>query len=699
MHQECFESIKEEVCCAGILTPFDNGKKSTITVDASACGIGAVLAQIHPTGEKTVAFASRSLTDSERNYSVIEREALAAAWGMEYFRVYVWGTRVTLHFDHKPLLKMLSSGGAGKCSARLARLAARLQEYMYDLEYIPGWRNVQADCLSRLPLGWEVVDGEGVLKYESEGAVASVCDVTHWTLGAVSKEEWERAFTHDEVLMGVVKMIVEGGRRESTLPPALRPYGKVLDELSILDKRVLVRGERLIPPVGVRKRLFDIAHEEHLGQTMSKKRLRAEFWWPGMDDDVVNWVERCSESMESEKRLKVGKQTVCGTMRDPGIAWHTVCGDFIGPIAGVSYSQRFAFVLIDLNTKWLVVKFMAEVTTVSTMRVLSEIFSEECYPDCLITDNGTQLTSDRIKLFLNECGVKHAHTSLYNPQGNGTVERANRVVKGAIQLALANRLSVGKVVSDLVWAYRSTVHNTLVSSLFELKRGRKPSTKLTLFWIKSLLEGNSLEEECQKGESRNTKKISSGDWVKIKSGRCAGGLNKFRGPFQVKHVGRWHVVLENGEKWNFRRVARFGAQDSKFGTQRSECEGSVLGEDEGVTSESRSSTKDIGSNSLAFNIDVDRPSSETIQDLKNGATSFSKDLVENRVSSSQTSGIESSGIIPEVEQYSGSSRRVASCTKHCGREFACKGAETKTSSYVFARLCKIVILKVIHTLR
>ena len=132
--------------------PFDTKKRSILTVDASATGIGAVLAQRHDTGVKTVAFASRTLTTSERNYSVIEHEALAAAWGTEYFRVYLWGTRFMLCTDHKPLVKILSPGGAGKGSARLARLAARLQEFQYNIEYVQGWKNIQADCLSRLSL-------------------------------------------------------------------------------------------------------------------------------------------------------------------------------------------------------------------------------------------------------------------------------------------------------------------------------------------------------------------------------------------------------------------------------------------------------------------------------------------------------------------------------------------------------------------
>ena len=147
---------------------------------------------MHEGKHKTIAFASRTLTVTERNYSVIEREALAAAWAFEYFRVYVWGRKIVLKTDHKPLLKVLVPGGDHKVTARLARLASSLQEYQYEVQYIPGWQNCQADCLSRLPLPWDSVDKDSVLSRENEGPVATVFDLCNVSLGSIDEAEWLR---------------------------------------------------------------------------------------------------------------------------------------------------------------------------------------------------------------------------------------------------------------------------------------------------------------------------------------------------------------------------------------------------------------------------------------------------------------------------------------------------------------------------
>ncbi|KAJ1182369.1 hypothetical protein NDU88_007561, partial [Pleurodeles waltl] len=135
--------------------------------------------------------------------------------------MYIWGKRFKLRTDHKPLVKVLTPGGAEKVTSRLIRLAARSQEYNYTVEYIPGWRNVQADCLSRLSQDWEMLDEEYGSIQACEDLVASVGDVVQWSSGALSKEEWCQAMACDEEMREVINMIVSGRRRESTLPKNL----------------------------------------------------------------------------------------------------------------------------------------------------------------------------------------------------------------------------------------------------------------------------------------------------------------------------------------------------------------------------------------------------------------------------------------------------------------------------------------------
>ena len=94
-----FEWIKEAVVSDTTLRYFDPPLLVTIQVDASQVGLGAALLQ----NGKSVVFASKALTKTEQQYANIEREMLAAVFGVETFHTYVYGWSFTIESDHKPL--------------------------------------------------------------------------------------------------------------------------------------------------------------------------------------------------------------------------------------------------------------------------------------------------------------------------------------------------------------------------------------------------------------------------------------------------------------------------------------------------------------------------------------------------------------------------------------------------------------------
>ena len=97
--QEAFSHLKSVITSAPALAYFDNTKETVLNVDASIKGLGAVIMQ----DGKPVAFGSKTLTPCERRYANIERELLAIVWGTQKFHTYVYGRRVIVETDHKPL--------------------------------------------------------------------------------------------------------------------------------------------------------------------------------------------------------------------------------------------------------------------------------------------------------------------------------------------------------------------------------------------------------------------------------------------------------------------------------------------------------------------------------------------------------------------------------------------------------------------
>ena len=108
--QNSFQKIKNILLSDLSLTHYNPKLDILVAADASDYGIDAVIMHKFPDGsEKAVAHASRSLTSAEKNYSQIEKEALALVFAVQKFHKMIHGRRFLLQTDHKPLLAIFGS--------------------------------------------------------------------------------------------------------------------------------------------------------------------------------------------------------------------------------------------------------------------------------------------------------------------------------------------------------------------------------------------------------------------------------------------------------------------------------------------------------------------------------------------------------------------------------------------------------------
>ena len=163
---DAFDELKLRLTTAPILTYPDFSKEFILHTDASATALGAVLCQEKEGVEHVIAYWSRQLNKPERNYSTIEREALATVAAIKEFYPYLYGFPFKLFTDHNPLTALKGLKDVG---GRLARWMIFLQQFSFQIKYKPGKVNSDADALSRRPgngvggdsCGCEVGDGVG----------------------------------------------------------------------------------------------------------------------------------------------------------------------------------------------------------------------------------------------------------------------------------------------------------------------------------------------------------------------------------------------------------------------------------------------------------------------------------------------------------------------------------------------------------
>lgn len=143
-HSMALNKIKDIICKAPVLAAFDEKLVPVIQTDSSKNGIGCVLLQ----NNKPIEYYSRCLTDTEKEYAQIEKEMLAVVVSVLKFH-YIYGRKMIVVTDHKPLLSIMKKLVSKICNVRLQRLKLKLIKYDIELVYRPGKELYIADYLSR----------------------------------------------------------------------------------------------------------------------------------------------------------------------------------------------------------------------------------------------------------------------------------------------------------------------------------------------------------------------------------------------------------------------------------------------------------------------------------------------------------------------------------------------------------------------
>ncbi|KAL0149347.1 hypothetical protein M9458_055385 [Cirrhinus mrigala] len=153
--ERAFQRIKQALTTEPVLRAPDFNCPFLLQTDASDTGLGAVLSQVQEGEEHPIVYISRKLSQAERNYAAVEKEALAIKWAVLELRYYLLGRKFTLFTDHAPLQWMAR---AKDTNTRVTRWFLSLQDFHFDVRHRAGSSNTNADGLSR---SWAAYTGPG----------------------------------------------------------------------------------------------------------------------------------------------------------------------------------------------------------------------------------------------------------------------------------------------------------------------------------------------------------------------------------------------------------------------------------------------------------------------------------------------------------------------------------------------------------
>ena len=480
-----FNKIKEMLLSDIVLTHYDVTKPTIVAADAAKSGIGAVLLQVQEDGNRRpVCFASRSLTETEQRYAVIEKEALAATWACEQFRDYVLGLPFLLETDHKPLVPILGSKDLANMPLRIQRFKMRLMVYNYTIKYVTGKLQVIADALSRAP-----IQTLNINSIKAANEIESHTGALHFELVASSTklQEIMQNQQDDVVLSEIRSYCINGWPGYLPHNPILHPYWEARSHLNIVNN-ILLFDDRIVIPQNMRLSVLDSIHQGHLGITKCRARARQAVWWPGLSVQIQQMVSKC---MVCAKLQPTPRETLMPSSI-PKRPWERVAMDLC------YYDNATYIVVVDYLSRWVEFRRLVSETTKGTINALKSIFSVHGIPDVAVSDNGPQFASSEFKSFTNSYGFTHVTSSPKFPQSNGEAERAVKTFK-----------ELWKKNDDPYLAlliYRSTpLANGLTPS--EILMGRKLKTPLPILPQKLMpaVTKDKLESAVQKDESNRMK--------------------------------------------------------------------------------------------------------------------------------------------------------------------------------------------------
>ena len=461
--KRAFCRVKKLLLSNRVLTHFSEELPLLLECDASPYGLGAVLSHEFPDGtERPVGFASRTLTQAERNYSHLDKEALAIIFGVKKYHHYLYGRRFVIKTDHKPLTHIFSESRAvpTMASGRIQRWALTLGAYDYTIRYKPGTSNANADALSRLPL--QSPDTETPQPAEV------VHLIEHLAATPLSSTLIKSLTDVDPILSRVRKLVLEGWPDDELGPEnsgEFSSYSRRRQELSVEGGCVLW-GCRVAVPTKARTRALEMLHGAHTGMARMKAVARSYMWWPRIDADIECTVKRCDVCQQLQRDPPVAPLHPWAW---PDKQWTRVHIDYAGPMEG-----KMFLLIADAHSKWVDIHISNLSTSATTIELLRKTFASLGLPEVLVSDNATAFTSTEFAEFLKRNGIRHVRTPPYHPASNGLVERAVQSFKAGMK-----RLKEGSLntrLSRYLYTYRTTPHSTTGVSPAEMLFGRKMRT-------------------------------------------------------------------------------------------------------------------------------------------------------------------------------------------------------------------------------
>ena len=498
---EAFGKLKHMLVTAPILAHPDFTKPFILDTDASNHAIGAVLSQKTGNEERVIAYASRTLSKSERKYCVTRKELLALVYFVKYFRHYLYGRKFTARTDHASLRWLMNFKNP---EGQVARWLEVLSTFSMAIEHRPGRLHGNADGMSRKPCIDDTVrtSNSEIPQDNSKDLDPSCMHVgSENTDESISEFDDLESLQADDDELAVVRSWVQANKRPEFAVIAAEGY--ILKSLwnqfpclELHDNLLVRRQENLdednvvtfqvIVPKKARRSILYVCHDMktsgHLGVTKTVSKIKQKFYWPGLQSDVRSYIAGC-DACSKRKGPIPSKRAPMQIVRS-GFPMERIAIDILGELPETPRGNKYIVVIGDYFTKWTEALPIPNMEACTVAKVLVEnVLCRFGIPQVIHSDQGRQFESNLFQEMCKLLGIHKTRTTPYHPQSDGMVERFNRTLAAMLSAYVSeNHRDWDEQLPYVTMAYRSTEHETTGMSPNMLMFGREVSTPLDLVY-------------------------------------------------------------------------------------------------------------------------------------------------------------------------------------------------------------------------
>ena len=468
--QAALQAIKDAVCHYSVLKLPNLNKPFVVFSDSSKWALSGYVGQRDDEGNiQPVGYFSRKLREADLLKPIFCLEMMAVAEILERYRFYLFKP-FELWVDNRSLAWCLA------CPKRMSKygtLLHRILAFNFEVRYLPSFKNVTADFLSRMYCCMEY-DVQNSIIGEQEDVRNMAC-INLWHLPWLKESIGSHQREDDQL-----KEIIEKLEKKQTVPDFMLVN-------KILCKRTRARANpiKICVPKQLVPNLISYYHNYelggHAGYLRTLKKISSRYTWNKMAEQIGEYVTSCLKCQLSKRRNEA-RQGQLESKLSSIVNGHWFV-DTIGRLPRSSqYGYSYVLIIVDACSKVVTLEPMRNLNSKTIIDKLYKLMLRRGFPHLITTDNASVFTSTLFKEFMFCNGIKNVRISPHHAAGNIS-ERYVGTFKDSLRIYCnGDHASWEKFIYNIEFSMNRAINTETKYTPFDMMYRHNVNDPLDVIW-------------------------------------------------------------------------------------------------------------------------------------------------------------------------------------------------------------------------